>query len=211
MKPTRPRRYQLDGVICSAGFASGDRLVVGHWQRSPIGPMTDVMWARPDGGRVLLAPGREVVDFITAVYHFDGVELVDLNVDFDGRCLELIAGDVELVMRAGPGWRLPFGRLRPAWFTRWIEGAVARPLMGVHTFGVGPTGIRQWYRADEYRPLAEARAVVAGTALGAMQPLDVPVRFGFSGPPRRPSLVRLRSELVDRSGRLAALLDGVGP
>ena len=38
-------RFELAGVIGAAGFASGDRVVVGHWHRSPIGPMSDVMWA----------------------------------------------------------------------------------------------------------------------------------------------------------------------
>lgn len=206
VKRNRARRYELEGVICSAGFAPGDRFVIGHWGRSPIGPMTDVMWAQPDGRRVLLAPRRDIADFVATVYSFDSVELVPVEVEFDGRRLDLTAGDVLLTMRAGPGWRLPFGRLRPAWFTRWVEGAVAWPLMGVRTFGVGPTGIHQWYRAHEYRPLVEARAVVAGTHLGPMQPFDTPVAFGFSGPPRRPSMVRLQSVLVDRSDRLAAVL-----
>jgi hypothetical protein len=46
--------YELDGTISNVAFASGDRFVVGQWARSPIGPMNDVMWARPDGTRVLL-------------------------------------------------------------------------------------------------------------------------------------------------------------
>lgn len=35
----------MAGSIVSSGFASGDRVVVGHWHETPIGPITDVMWA----------------------------------------------------------------------------------------------------------------------------------------------------------------------
>jgi hypothetical protein len=199
-------RYELVGAICSAGFASGDRFVVGLWKDSPLGAMTDVMWARPDGERVLLAEVRPVADLITAIYRFDRVELVPIDSRFDGRQLELTAGSLSLAMQGGPGWRLPLGRVRPRWFTRWVEGAIARPLLGVRTFGVSPTQVRQWYRSEEYRPVVEARARVSGADLGALRPIDVPVRFGFTGPPRRPSMVRLHSLLEDRSARLEAVI-----
>ena len=199
-------RYELAGVICSSGFASGDRFVVGHWHQSPLGAMTDVMWARPDGERVLLAETPRVADFVTAIYRFDRVQLVPILATLDGRCLRLTAGDVVMTMRAGAGWRLPFRRLRGPWFTRWVEGGIARPLLGVRTFGVSPTGVRQWYRADEYRRVVDAEARVDGADLGPLRPFDVAVRFGFTGPPRRPSLVRLRSLLVDPSGHLEGVV-----
>ncbi len=167
--------------------------------------MTDVMWARPDGERVLVAGRPDVADLVSGIYHFDRVEILALTVTFDGRNLELEAGGVALTMRGGAGWRLPFAGARPPWFTRWVEGWIARPLLGVRTYGVSPTGVRQWYRAEEYRPVTEARASLDGVDLGPHGPFIVPVRFGFSGPPRRPSMVRLRSLLIDPLGRL----DGV--
>ena len=200
------RRYEFEGSICSAAFASGDRFVVGHWHTSPLGPVTDVMWARPDGERVLLAPTPEVARFVGGVYAFDRVELVDISVAFDGRRLTLGAGELDLAMQGGAGWRLPLGRLRPPWFTRWVESWVARPLLGVRTYGVGSTGVRQWYRAEEYRPVVEARATLDRADLGALRPFELDVGFGFSGPPRRPSMVRLRSLLVDPLGRLDGLI-----
>ena len=196
------------GAICSAGFASGDRFVTGHWNDSPLGPMTDVMWARPDGRRVLLAPNPAVADLVTTLYRFDDVAVVPIEATFDGTCLALTAGEVEVTMHAGPGWRIPLGRWRPPWFTRWVEARVAMPLLGVRAYGVGPSGVKQWYRADEYRRVAEARAMVAGVDLGRLEPRLAPVQFGFSGPPRRPSMVRLHSLLVDPSGRLDTV---VGP
>ncbi len=199
------RRYEFEGSICSAAFATGDRFVVGLWHTSPLGPITDVMWARPDGERVLLAPTSKVADFVGGVYGFDRVEVVDISVSFDGRHLDLQAGHIALTMQGGPGWRLPPARLRPPWFIRWVEAWIARPLLGVRTYGVSQTGVRQWYRAEEYRPVVEAKATLGGSDLGALRSFDVPVGFGFSGPPRRPSMVKLRSLLADPLGRLDGL------
>jgi hypothetical protein len=171
--------------------------------------MTDVMWARPDGERVLLVADAAAADFITAVYRFDRVELVSVVAAFDGRRLELEAGDLVLFMEGGRGWPVPLGRLRPAWFTRWVEGPVAGRLLGVRTYGVSPTGVREWYRADHYRRVVRARASLAGTDLGALGRLEHPARFGFSEPPRRPSIVAVRPLLQDPSGRLDQVV-GVG-
>jgi hypothetical protein len=119
--------------------------------------------------------------------------------------VELRAGDGELRARAGRGWRLPLRR-RPAWFTRWVEGPVARVAMGVHTYGTSPTGVRQWYQADRSRPLVDASARVGGRDLGALVARWDPVRVGFTEPPRHPSWVDVRPLLEDPSGRLDQLL-----
>lgn len=50
-----PGTETLRGSITSLGFDSGHRFVIGDWRHSPIGPFADVMWALPDGHRVLLA------------------------------------------------------------------------------------------------------------------------------------------------------------
>jgi len=196
-------------VILSAGFASGDRFMVGHWASSPLGPLDDVMWGRPDGERVLLAASAREADFITAVYRFDRVEVVPVAVASADGTFVLEAGDVELRARAGRGWRLPLRR-RPAWFTRWVEGPVARATMGVRTFGTSPTGVREWYQAERSRPLVEASASLDGRDLGPLVRRWDPVRVGFTEPPRRPSWVDVRPLLEDPSGRLDRLLGGAG-
>lgn len=201
------RRYELVGWICSAGFASGDRFVLGCWEESPVGPMADVMWARPGGERVLLAPTEDAARFITAVYRFDRVEVVTVDARLRAASLAVTAGALVVSMRGGRGWRLPDGR--PAWFTRWAEAPVARALLGVRTFGVSPSGVREWYRAAEYRPVVDARASIGGKDLGALRPLRPLVRFGFSEPPRRPSMVRVRPLLADPSGRLDSVLEAI--
>lgn len=188
------RRVDLRGVIASTGFASGHRVVIGHWRAGPLGPMTDLMWADPDGRRTLLAPSQEAASFITSVYAFDAVEVVEVDVHTEPRRLRVSAGGRTIDVTAGRGIRLAVPR--PAWVTRVVEAPVARALMGVRTYGTSPTGVREWYRADGYRRLAAARATIDGTDLGAMAPVDPPAGFGFSEPPRRPSWVEVRPRLV---------------
>lgn len=179
--------------------------MVGHWASSPLGPLNDVMWGRPDGERVLLASSAAEADFITAVYRFDRVEVVPVRARSVDGVLELSAGEVELRARAGRGWRLPLRR-RAAWFTRWIEGPVARVTMGVRTYGTSPTGVREWYQAERSRPLVEASARLEGRDLGPLVHRWDPVRVGFTEPPRRPSWVDVRPLLEDPSGRLDRIL-----
>ncbi|WP_436795899.1 hypothetical protein [Actinospongicola halichondriae] len=180
----------MRGSIVSSGFASGDRVVVGHWQVTPIGPLTDVMWATPDGHRILFAPHAAAAEFITSVYAFDDVEVCEIGVQEGRRRLDITMGDRELSFIARRGVPIPFRR--PAWFTRLVEGPIARVLMGVVTYGTSPTGVREWYRADRWAPLRDARATVSGASLGPMVPVDPPCGFGFSEPPARPSWVAVR-------------------
>ncbi|CAN5458717.1 hypothetical protein BH10ACT3_BH10ACT3_23480 [soil metagenome] len=183
----------MRGTITSSGFASGDRFVVGRWDRSPVGPTVDVMWARPDGTRVLLAPDERTAAFVTAVYQFDEVRVVDFDVEASADHLRVRAGTLRLDLRAGRTvLRLP---ARPLWFTRWVERPVAQVLMGVRTWGTSPTGVQEWYQAVSCRFLHAATATVDGEDLGAMAPLDPACRFGFSESTRRPSMVRVRPSL----------------
>ena len=205
-------RFEMEGLIGAAGFASGDRVVVGHWARSPIGPMSDVMWAEPGGRRVLYAPDDRVAAFVTAIYRFDDVVVGDVAVDVSAGGLRIDVADRELHLRTGRARRLP-GRWRPPWFTRWVEGPVARVALRVRTYGVSPSGVREWYRADSWAPLTAATARVGGRDLGAMADVSPACRFGFSEPPKRPSLTAVRPLLEDPSGRLdqvVADLTGVG-
>ncbi|MBW3556320.1 MAG: hypothetical protein KY454_05185 [Actinobacteria bacterium] len=173
--------------------------------------MVDVMWARPDGERVLLVDTPAAGAFIGAIYRFDRVEEVALTATLGEGSLHLRAGEVELDLHAAGGWRLPLARVRPPWVTRWIEGPVARRAMGVRTYGVSPTGVREWYRADEYRPLRAAMGRANGLDLGGLSPFPSPARFGFSEPPRRPAMVKVRPLLEDPSGRLDAVVASVHP
>ena len=197
---------ELRGTIASAGFSSGHRFVVGHWDDSPLGPMDDVMWARPDGVRVLLVGRPEVAELITAVYRFDTVEVVSLQCRMDQAVLAVVAGDLRITLRAGRPWPIPLARLRSTPAARPVERLLALVMLGVRTWGVSPTGVREWYRADEYRRVVAGDAHLGEQDLGRLRPFHEPARFGFSEPPRRPSLVRARPLLHDPSGTLGVVL-----
>ncbi len=180
----------MAGSIVSSGFASGDRVVVGHWHETPIGPVTDVMWAAPDGHRTLLVPSEEAADFVGGVYEFDRIDVVPFEVVRRDRVLDVHAGGRSLHFVARRGIRIPVRR--PAWFTQRVEAPVARALLGVIVHGTSPTGVQEWYRADRWAPLARAAARVDGVPLGAMAPVSPDCGFGFSEPPARPSWVDVR-------------------
>lgn len=179
-------RWSMQGVIASARFASGDRFFIGYWDDTPLGPFTDVMWARPDGTRVLLAPDQSAADFITGVYDFDRVQIATVQATGGQRFLELTAGPVEVQLKAGVGYRIPFPR-KP-WMTRWVEGPLARLAFGVDAYSVTPRGVRRWYRIDEHRPINAGWATVDGRDLGALI--------------QRSSIVKARPLLEDPSGGL---------
>lgn len=186
-------------------------MAVGHWDESPIGPMADVMWAQPDGTRILLADRDETAAFVSAVYSFDEVRVVPFSVARDVRGIDVAAGPLEVSLRAGSGWRLPPLALRPSWATRLLEAPIARLAMGVHTYGTSSSGVREWYRAIGWRPVLAGAARLDGRSLGDLRPVDPPLRVGFSEPPRRPSMVMIRPLLEDPSGRLDRLLAGLRP
>jgi hypothetical protein len=167
--------------------------------------MDDLMWATPSGERWLVAASQPVADFVSSIYHFDRVVVSRLVVEGDHRHLHVRAPDLglDIHLEAGRGWPIPAPRRRPRWLTRFVEAPLARRLMGVEAYGVSPTGVREWYQASRYRPLTAARASIHGADLGPMGPLDPPVGFGFSEPPRRPSLVEVTTVVEIRSSHRA--------
>jgi len=147
------------------------------------------MWARPDGRRLLLASTDQAVEYVAGVYRFDEVVVGPLAVDLHGRFLHLRAPGlgIELHLTGGVALTMPWPR--PAWFTRWVEGPIARRLLGVNTYGVSPSGVREWYRAVSVRRIVAGWASIDGADLGRLGPIDPPAGFGFSEPPRFPSMV----------------------
>ena len=188
--PAPGSRVIVCGTISSAQFATGDRLVIGRWPESPIGPMFDVMWASPDDARTLLAPNQATADFITAIYDFDDVRILPFEVTGDDRHTVVSGEHIDIEMSGGRRWPIPFRR--PLWMTRWIERPIAKALMGVNTHGVSPTGAVEWYQASGCRWLTTASAGIDGRDLGELRRITRPVGVGFSEPPPRPSLVSVR-------------------
>jgi hypothetical protein len=209
---TKSPVLRLSGTISSVAFETGDRFVIGSWDESPIGAFDDVMWARPDGSTVLVASGAAVRDFVCGIYSFDEVIVAPLVVQRDRtRTIDVTlrsdATRLDLSLRAGrSGGAIPFRR--PLWFTRWIEGPVARITMGVRTYGVSPTGVAEWYQARSWRWVTAASGRLDGIDLGPVGRFERPCGFGFSDPPRRPAIVSVRPALSPPGGEP---LEVVGP
>jgi hypothetical protein len=196
--PARAARLRFDGWIAGVGTASGTRVVLGHWPRSPFGPFSDVMLEREDGHRLLLAPTRRTADFIAGTYAFDEVRVVPVRVRVIGDRWAVTAGsllDLRLTVgrRSLPGILLRSvpGALaaRPLWTG--VTDPLARVLLGARTRGSAGGGRREWYGARDLRRITAASAVLEGRDLGALAPVEPAVRFGFGSTPRTPSLVRV--------------------
>lgn len=199
-----PDLVSMRGTISACGFESGDRFVVGRWAESPVGPTVDVMWARPSGERVLLAPDDATLAYVTAVYEFDDarvVPFVDVGSNSPSE-VHLEAGPVRLRLNAG--WRLLAMTRRPLWVTRWVERPVAAALMGVRTWGVSPTGVQEWYQFRSLRFVHSAAAEIDGVDLGGARPVTPRCGFGFSEAPRRPSIVEVEPSLLGPPGWTSA-------
>jgi hypothetical protein len=210
------RRLELEGTIAAAGFGSGDRFVIGLWERGPLGQMCDVMWADPSGRKILLASRDAVASFVGGIYRFDEHRVVPFDVgEGAGDRVVVRAGPLEIDLHAGAPHRL--FALRPMWLRHnatWVrvEDLLLRPLAGrllrgvegVRTYGASPSGVREWYRIDAYRPVVAGAARLDGRDLGALGPLEPPAGFGFSEFPRRPALVRC-SPLLEGAERFLPL------
>ena len=187
----------LVGSITSVGFESGQRFVVGHWSESPIGAFADIMWARPDGSRVLLA-AEKAVDFVTSVYPFDEARAQAVFTAVEARRMTVRAGGLQLSLELGR-FVVPFPP-RPRLITGTVENFCANALLGVRTHGISPTGVCEWYRTRSLRWVTAASASLKDKDLGSMGTVRRPLGFGFTDPPRRPCQVVLRVDL-DRNGQ----------
>ncbi len=190
----------MHGSIAGVGFSTGNRVVIGHWNDSPIGPFSDVMWAEPDGWRTLFVATMAAKSFVTAIYDFETVHVVpELRVDESADRIHVAWNEAELSLRLGRA--VPFPP-RNAWLSRRIERPIARMTMGVLTHGVSPSGVEEEYRARRIHRIKSGWGVAAGRDLGTIGPPRPACGFGFSEPPPFPSLTRLETRMLDPSGHL---------
>ncbi|WP_433557558.1 hypothetical protein ACQPWY_01150 [Pseudonocardia xinjiangensis] len=189
---------RFDGWIAGLGTAAGLRVVVGHWPRSPLGAFTDVMVEQPDGHRVLLAPSREVAEFVAATYLFDDVRVGRVRAEIDGVRWRVDAAPLALSFTVGG--RPPLGLMlravprtvatSPLWISA-VDVVARRVLPGVRTRGSAGGGRTEYYAALDLHGLTAAATAWNGTDQGALAPVAPPVRFGFGSTPRTPSLTRV--------------------
>jgi hypothetical protein len=197
-------------MIAAAGFASGEQVVVGMWRRSPLGRFVDVMWVRPDGERILLAPSEEVRVYVTSLYRFEGAEVVPVEGGWDGRSVDVQAGPVRVSLHPGArDWRSWLFATRPrplrrspAWLA--VEDLLVTPLgdlllggtAGVRLAGRAPGGQREWYGIEDYRPLHRGRLTIDGQNAGPLTDLRPGLGVGMSDFPTRPALAYVQT-LID--------------
>lgn len=193
-------RWRFEGEIAGLGSASGLRVVVGHWQVSPLGPFADVMVEQADGHRVLLAPSTQVADFVASTYDFDEVVRTPVLVQA-GRHAWLVETD-QLEVGFVLGRRTGVGRLlrvvprrvsRTTWFATAIDPVARFGLRGVRTRGTAGNGRREWYGARDLRRIESMSGRWHGQRIGALAAVDPPVRFGFGSTPKAPSVVSVSS------------------
>ncbi|MFI9648285.1 hypothetical protein ACIHAA_18560 [Streptomyces sp. NPDC052040] len=195
-------RLRFDGWIAGIGTASGTRVVVGHWLRSPFGAFSDVMLERRDGHRLLLAPSARTAHFIAGTYSFDEVRVVPVGAVATGRDWTVTADSLRMrfalgrrglvghLLRAVPG---PLAA-RPFW-AAWVA-LPAWLLLGARTCGSAGGGRYEWYGARDLLPITAAAVRYGGEDLGALAPVEPPVRFGFGSTPRGPCAVRVTATVA---------------
>lgn len=200
-----PLERRFSGHIVGAGTTSGTRVVVGHWQDTPMGPFSDVMVETGAGHRVLLAPDGEVAAFIAGTYTFDEVRVEPVSVAVADR--EWRVESPSLTLRLLVGGPSPVGRLlravphrlaaSPSWSA--VTDPLARLMLpGVRTRGTARARRREFYGATGAWSLLSAAGTFDGDDLGTLAPVDPPCRFGFSSTPRRPTLAAVVTTVVGR-------------
>ena len=188
----------FEGRISSSGFASGDRIVIGDWKKSPLGSFTNVMWAKPDGTRVLLSPSQKHADYVSALYNFEEVHIAPIEVIRQSKSIEIKAPPLDIKLHWGMEFGLPIPR--PRRFISTVEQWFAKVFFGTSTHGLTCNGLREWYCIYSLSKIKHATAVCEGVDLGNPSNFEINACFGFSEPPKKPSSVRLRSiiESVER-------------
>ena len=173
-------------------------MVIGRWDASPWGPFADVMVEDAVGHRVLLAPTKQVEEFVAATYTFDEhvIEPVSVVDTADGWQVTTPSLELQLTL----GGRTPLGTLlravpprlatSPAWCS--VTDPIARvALRGVRTRGTAGNDRREWYGATSVTAITAIRGSWRGADLGTLKPVDPPCQFGFSSTPKRPTVTQI--------------------
>ncbi len=207
------RRVRFDGRIAGIGSTSGVRVVLGLWERSPLGAFADAMVETADGHRVLVAPDADVARFVAATYEFDELRIERFDAFADADHVRVRSASLTLDLTLGRPTLLgrllavlPDALARAPWWCA-VTDVVARVVLrGVRTRGDTRGDRREWYGATGNRSLVALSGSFDGVVLGDLAEVDPPPRFGFSSTPARPSVTDLRTTV-----ELATSVTLVGP
>lgn len=198
--------WRFRGTITGLGTTSGTRVVIGDWLDSPFGGFADVMVERPGGHRVLLAPTREIADFVSSTYSFDEVVQTPVDVLSERRWVHVLAGPLvvhaQLGRRTFLGWLLRLVPTSVATHPHWLDilaPIVHRLLPGVQVRGSARGDRQEWYGATDVHAVIVATASWDGVDLGRLARIEPPTRFGFSSTPPRPARVTLVTTVRSRA------------
>jgi hypothetical protein len=200
-------RLVFTGHIAGAGSASGLRMVVGTWARSPFGAFTDVMLQTADDERVLLAPDDAVAEFVSSTYQFDRVEVGVVSANLATDALNVTTKDFAARIEIGGPARvdrvLRLVPRRVAASPRWlrlIDPIAARAVPGVHTYGSAGNGRVEYYGVSRSRAITAVDGQYRGVPFGGLAALLPAVRFGFSSAPSSPQIVSVTTT-IDIAGQ----------
>ena len=182
------------GRVISSGFATGDMVVIGDWKASPHGPFTNLMWAKPDGTRVLIAPSRELGDFVSSLYSFEEVIVSRMEIERSDKSIDVSCDLGRVSMEWGMTIPLPFSR--PRWFIANVEALFARLFFGTKTHGTTRNGLKEWYHVRGLSRMKSVMLDLDGRSSNQMTGMAPSACFGFSSPPRMPLSVRVDSHIT---------------
>ncbi|MDC0851570.1 hypothetical protein OAQ40_00745 [Euryarchaeota archaeon] len=184
----------FEGRITSCGFSSGDRLVIGSWKKSPFGIFADIMWAKSDGTKVLIAPNKEIGNYISSMYNFDIIKIEEIKLEETQNMIKLETEDINCYFEWNKG--IPFIiKKRPLWFVASIEYFFGWLMFRTKTHGKTKDGKEEWYVVDRLSKLTLAKAFIGDKNLGEFTDFYPKANFGFSDPPKMPSSVLVRSHI----------------
>ena len=183
----------FEGRISSCAFKSGDRIVVGDWYDSPFGRFTDIMWAKPDGTKTLIAPNQEIADYVNAMYSFDETLIEEINVDATDNTLKLDSNTMQLDFAWNNGFPIPIKR--SLLFIATVELFFAKLFFGTKTHGITNNNRKEWYAIDRVSKITSGTGKINGKDLGE-KTLMSECKFGFSEAPKKPSSCKVRTHIL---------------
>lgn len=195
---------QFVGEIAGLGTTTGVRLVIGSWRATPVGPFADVMIEQADGRRMLLAPTEEVAELISDLYTFDETVVGPVTVSWSGSWCTVLGPGLSLQLARGE--RTTLGSMLRALprristaprFLRLIDLPARLIMPAVRTTGFARDGRRMTYGATDVHRLERANGSWRHRGLGQLAAVDPPVRFGFGSTPRRPSIARVVTTVIN--------------
>lgn len=209
MAPIAPAASSVEryrGTLASFAVSSGERFVVAAWDESPLGAWGSVLVAENDGTRTLFATSARSADAVRELHDIDKVVLADVTIDRSRHSEWSVgvrsddAGHTSFVLRRGrPTVRGAVVALIPrtitetrafATFTEGmlrVLGIVVPGFRTVHTAGRLRDGRREYHCARTEHAITSVEGLFAGRRMGPLAPVG-PCGFGFSDPPRRPTI-----------------------